>query len=266
MATENVITRPLWVSTVIIALLVFAVSLIGIFAEFPYAMETENWKMQAQGQDIGNLLAVAAIIISGIFAKRGSLKGYLIWIGTLFYLLYAYVVYAVAVHFTSLFLVYVAILGLTLYTLVFSLGKGIVPVTADRGKKLAGLTLIGVGVLFGLLWLGEIIPATISGEMPQSLREAGLIVNPIHAIDLSAVLPAFILTGYLVLKDKPSGLFFAAPWLMFSFLMGASIVAAMALIIAGGSQDAWAPMVMVSVIVLASSLALTRFMTGLGRT
>ena len=34
------------------------------------------------------------------------------------------------------------------------------------------------GVLFALLWLSELIPATVSGQAPPSQEIAGLIVNP----------------------------------------------------------------------------------------
>lgn len=265
MNDEKFVSRPLWWSSIVIALFVSIASFIGLFTQYPYSLETENWQLQAQGQDIGNLAAAVIIIISSLLAKRGSLRGYLIWIGTLFYTLYAYIVYAVAVHFNSLFLIYVAILGLTLYTIIFSLSKGVAPISPTKGRKLAGRTLIGIGILFGLLWLSEIIPATFSGEVPQSLRDAGLIVNPIHVIDLSAVLPALIITGYLALKNKAVGLFFVTPWLMFSVLMGASIVAAMVLMVANGYKEAWVPMTMVSTVVLASLLSITKYLAGIRR-
>jgi hypothetical protein len=47
------------------------------------------------------------------FVSKGSVKAFLLWIGILLALIYSYVIYAFAVHFNSLFLVYVAILGLS---------------------------------------------------------------------------------------------------------------------------------------------------------
>src|SRR5688500_14397264 len=94
------------ISTVVISFLVTPASLAGLFSSSPYAMETKNWLLQAQGQDIGNLIAVVVLLQSAYKATKGSSKGFLVWLGTLFYLLYAYIIYAVAVHFNSLFLVY----------------------------------------------------------------------------------------------------------------------------------------------------------------
>ena len=127
-------------------------------------------------------------------------------------------------------------------------------------RRLAAWTLIATGVLFGLLWLSELVPALASGQVPASLQEAGLVVNPIHAMDLSVVLPAFIVAGVAALRGRGHGLFWLAPWLAFSVLMGASIVAAMLLIAGTGAADAVPPMVMVSVVVAASALALARYL------
>jgi hypothetical protein len=84
-------------------------------------------------------------------------------------------------------------------------------------------------------------------------------VNPIHVIDLSVVLPGFILAGVAALKRREHGLFWLAPWLVFSALMGSSIVAAMVLMMMRGAANAAPATVMVSlvvvVVVVASLLA-----------
>ena len=130
-----------------------------------------------------------------------------------------------------------------------------------------GPEILRTGVLFALLWLSEIIPATISEQAPPSLETAGLIVNPIHVIDLAAVLPGMIVIGALALRGNETGLFLIVPTLVFSVLMGASIIAAMALIV-GRNTSGLVPMVMVSIVVGASLAAVTvyaRRVTGLPR-
>lgn len=61
------------------------------------------------------------LFIAVYFVNKGSVKAFLVWSGVLLYLIYAYVIYAFDVHFNSLFLVYVAILGLSFYALIGSL-------------------------------------------------------------------------------------------------------------------------------------------------
>ncbi len=226
----------------------------------PYAMETKNWLLQAQGQDIGNLIAVTVLLISTYKAVKGSSKAFLVWLGTLFYLLYAYIIYSVAVHFNSLFLVYVAVLGLTFFTILTAVSRGIVVPEKLKANTYASYTIMIIGILFTLLWLSEIIPAIFTGVAPQGTKDAGLWVNPIHVLDLAIVLPGFIATGYLSLKGEKIGTYLLAPWLTFSSLMGSSIVAAMALMIVNNFSDLLPALIVVSVVVIASISALVIFM------
>ena len=246
-----------------ISVLVIAASVLGLADPGVYEEETKNWATQAKGQDIGNLLAAATLLVSGYGSAKSSHRATMVWLGTLFYLVYAYIVYAMAVHFNELFLVYVAALGLSSYAIMLSLDRlRAVPQAAprSRSRRLAGWTSIAIGILFALLWLSELVPATLSGEVPQSVADAGLWVNPIHVIDLAVLLPAFVLAGILTVKSAPAGLFFVGPLLTFSVLMGTSIVAAMILMTNEGSEGTLPPLVMVSIVVLASLYAAWRYL------
>ncbi len=110
--------RERWV-TVVLAVLVTLTSLSGLFTGI-YASETASWRLEAQGQDIANLVSLPVLIAAAILARRGSLRGRLVWGGVLLFLMYAYVVYAFDVHFNRLFLAYVATLGLAVYTLLWA--------------------------------------------------------------------------------------------------------------------------------------------------
>lgn len=87
-------------------------------------------------------------------------------------------------------------------------------------RVFAGWVLIVTGGLFALLWLSELVPATLSGQAPASLEVAGLTMNPIHVIDLSVVLPGMIIIGVLALRGNQKGLFLTLPALVFSIADG----------------------------------------------
>jgi len=254
------------VASVVIAVLVSVASLLGLLTLWPYAQEAPNWALQARGQDIGNLIAVVVLLVSAINARRGSSGARQVWIGTLLYLLYAYVVYGFAVHLGRLFLVYVAILGLVVFTLIDALFRRdrAVMHPAAGARRFGAWVLICTGGLFGLLWLSEVVPAAISGQMPPSLITAGLIVNPIHVIDLAVVLPGMILIGILGLRGNETAQFWTVPALVFSVLMGSSILAAMALILAGGDTSGIVPLLFVCVVVLASLAAAVAYIRPAG--
>lgn len=216
--------------TAVTAGLVLATSLLGLFAAWPYAVETAKWQLQARGQDLGNLLAVATLVAGMFAAASGSLRGLLVWAGSLLYLAYAFVIYAMAVHFGSLFLPYVAVLGLSVYSLAFGLRPWGRSVAVARRPLVAGSVLIAsIAVLFGLLWLGSIIPALLSGQVPAELAETGLVANPVHVLDLALVLPGMLISARLAMKGRGSARALLGPWLVFAALMAASVTITLAL-------------------------------------
>ncbi len=247
--------RAVLVWTGALALLVAVSSVAGLVDPSVYEQETEYWALQARGQDLGNLAAVVVLVASALRYAAGSARAGLVWLGTLLYLVYAFVVYAMAVHFNRLFLVYVAVLGLSAWGLLLRSGEVRRRLTmhADgRWRVVPAGVLVVVGVLFAGLWLAELVPAVLTGQVPSSVLEARVWVNPIHVIDLSVVLPAFVLTGVAAIRGRGAGLFWLGPWLVFSALMGSSIVAAMVLIAAADDGAGVVPAVMVSLVVVAS--------------
>jgi hypothetical protein len=219
----------LWL-TLAIAVLVLIASGAGFFLPSIYARETISWGVQAYGQDIANLIDVAVLLIAVYFVRKTSFKAFLIWIGVLLSLLYAYVLYAFDVHFNSLFLVYVAILGLSFYTLFSSMLRLHLEsihnyFSANHKARPVSVFLLLVAVLFYLLWLSEDIPALLTGKTPQSLLESGLPTNPVHVLDLGFYLPAMIITAILLWRRKLLGYLLAIPLLIFIILTGIGILA-----------------------------------------
>ena len=220
----------LWLS-VLVAFLVLIASSAGLFLKSLYARETMSWTVQAYGQDIANIVAAAALFIAVYFVSKGSVKAFLVWIGVLIALIYPYIIYAFAIHFNSLFLVYVAIVGLSFYTLVGSLMHlhldNLQPSFAATTKaRPVSVFLLLVAVLFALLWLSEDIPALLTGKIPQTVTESGLLTNPVHVLDLGLYLPAMIITAILLWRRKLLGYILAIPLLVFNILTGIGIVAA----------------------------------------
>ncbi|HNV10978.1 MAG TPA: hypothetical protein PKN27_06575 [Propionibacteriaceae bacterium] len=237
-------------ATLAIAALAANTSLLGLFASWPYASETDNWRLQAQGQDVGNLVAVATLLAGLVGSRRGSSRSVQLWLGSLLYLAYAFVIYAVAVHFGPLFLPYVATLGLSAYALLFGApGSSGSARVAPRARTLGALVLAVIASGFALLWLASIVAALASGEPPAELTDAGLVANPVHVLDLALVLPGMVIAAVRARTQRPGGDRWLAPWLVFAALMAASIVAAMLL-----ASAPLAPVVVLGVITLVSGV------------
>lgn len=237
------------------AVLGTASSIIGIFFDDAvYGRETANWAAQAVGQDLANLVAFPALFAAAFAAARGSMRAYFVWLGLLVYSAYTYAIYAFAVHFGPLFLVWVAILGLSGYALV----GGLTAVNLDRlgsifmdatGNRFASCLLIGVGSVFGVLWLSELVPAMFANEPPAALQEVGLLTNPVHVLDLAFFLPALILGGVLLAKGRPWGYVLAPVLLVATAFLAVGIVSLM--LVSAGRGLAVEPGVMIAVGALA---------------
>jgi len=212
-----------------LALLIVVISLGGILSPAIYSRETPGWAAQAVGQDWVDLLFAAPFIaVAAAYARAGSRAGRLLLAGGCLYSLYELLIYAFAVRFNALFLVYCAALGLSVLAFGAAMtafqGEDVRGWFTDRlPRKTAGAWLIGIGVLFSLLWLAEIVPALAHGGLPASVAEAGVPTNPVHVIDLSVVLPAHVAGGALLLGRRPLGYRLAPILLAFGVLMSLSI-------------------------------------------
>src|SRR6266508_6845687 len=108
----------LWLS-IIAALLAVAGNIIALSVPGIYASLTPVFFPQAIAQDIASLVLVSPVwLILATFALRGSLRAYLVWLGVLTFTIYNYFIYTFSVPFGSLFLLWVAVLGLSLYALI----------------------------------------------------------------------------------------------------------------------------------------------------
>jgi hypothetical protein len=216
-----------------LAALVTAASLGGILIPSLYVRESANWAAQAVGQDWMDLaLGAPWLVVTGTLALRGSQRGLLLLAGGLLYTIYTFVIYALGMHFNAMFLVYCAALGGSIFalsgvTMSLIAGESTKPVTSTISTRTAAYFLVTVGVLFGVAWLSEIVPAVFWNTLPNSIAEAGTPTNPVHVIDLSIILPLHVVAGIALLRGRPMGSLLAPVVLAFGVLMALSIAGMM---------------------------------------
>lgn len=249
-------------------LVVLLVSGTGLFHPAIYARETANWAAQAVAQDLVNVVVfVPAMALAAWAAARGSRSGFVLWFGLALYAAYSFAIYAFAVHFNALFVAYCAAFGLSLYACLYALvmaTRTAWAFTDAMPRRAAGVYLLVVAVLFALLWLEDIVPAALSGSVPKTVAEAGLMTNPVHVIDLSTILPAFALTGVMLLRRDPRAVILAPALLVFGAVMGMSIIVLMLWMAATGVAALEPPplIIMSGVVAIAATL-LRGFLRGL---
>ncbi len=212
-----------------IALLAMIAAVCGIGIPAIYARETASWAAQGLGQDwVTLLIAAPTLILAGQRARGNDRRAQLVVGALLLYLAYSYAIYAVAVHFNALFLVYCAILG----GATFSLIDLVVGLTVeahgrwfDSGapRRLVIVTLFSIAGFFATLWLASIVPALITRRAPPSLAEAGLVSNPVQVLDLALVLPAMVFAGLALRRWRPWAQVLAPMLLGFGVMMALAI-------------------------------------------
>ncbi len=218
---------------ILLAGLVALSSLGGILTPAAYARESADWRGQSLGQDWFDLvIAVPWLLLCAAGTWRGRGRWHVLLGGALLFVVYTFLIYAFAIHFNAMFLLYCAALGVAFYLAVFLLqsltaGDARLPAGPRAPTRSTGILLIAIGGLFGLLWLGEIVPALAAGRVPESVAGAGLATNPVHVIDLAIVLPAHIIAGVALLQRRPVGALLAPLVLAFDVPMAASIAGMM---------------------------------------
>ena len=233
-----------------------AAALAGLAVSGLY-VDAPNWVQQARGTDLATLfLAVPVLAIGLSAAARGSAAGRLAVVAGLLYLVYNYAIFAFAVAMNPLTAVHIAVLGLSLWSLVLA-GRATVDaaegVVERLNRRTAGGLLVGVGLLFGLLWLSQIAATSTTGVLPADLVKAGISSNPVYALDLAFFLPLCAVAGVGLLRRNGAALF-AFPMLIWVALMGAGVVGGFLLMAAAGDQIAVPVVVIISALSIASTI------------
>lgn len=200
------LTRCFRISFLIAAFLA-VVAGVGLFA--PGFYRDNSFATAAfRGNDMTSLAVVLPVLVtSTVLAWRGSVRAQMVWLGTLGYVAYTYL-YTFAIAYNRLFLLYVALLSLSLFTIVRAL------TTLDLGsiaRQLPDRTsarrvqafLWWVGGLLGLAELGQVVPSIVSGKVPEFVTKTGHPTGVVYIADLGLVVPLMILAGLWLRSNKP---------------------------------------------------------------
>lgn len=259
-----------WLRLSVVTALVAGVgSIIGLLAvDSVYGKEADSVVDQAIAQDLVNLFVVTPVVLVLVWlALRGSLGAYLAWLGFVTFTVYNYVIYAFALQFGPLFLLWCAVLGASVFAVAG--GAAALDFVAVReafgGRSSRGTAgfLLFVGVATAGLWLSDIVPALLDGTVPESVREAGFATSPVHVLDLSVLLPAVLAAGVKLWRRRPFGYVAAVPLLLTLALFGVPIVVTPFVTAARGGDPTWEIIGPLGVLSVACTAVAARMLTRL---
>ncbi len=235
--------KILKILTILLAISLAIVSVAGAFFPETYARDSPSLGAQGVGQDLVDLfVGVPLLLLSFHYTSRGSRVASLIYGGTLFYIMYSFIIYCFGINFNRFFLFYCFTLSLSLYSfiLLFSeLRKQQVEEWFEKAPvKWVSIYLIVVAFIFYFLWLKSIVPAILQNQVPEDVSAYNLLVNPVHVIDLVFALPALVIGALLLRRQDGLGYLIAAFSLVFMVLLTLALAAmVLMLVIRGISED-----------------------------
>ena len=194
----------------------------GIYANDSLLIGAAN-----QGTDaIVLLIGIPLMVFSMYLMRRDERRGSVLMAGALTYFLYVYATLSMSVAFNRLFLVYVALLALSLYGLIICVLEIIrmnkeSQLVRASGKKWIGYLMIILGSFTALAWGVEPVIALLTGELPTLSIYPTLFT---HAFDMAIIVPISIISGVWILRGKTEGFLVAVPVIMLLVMVALSII------------------------------------------
>lgn len=165
-------------------------------------------------------VGVPALVAAMVMARRGSARAVVVWLGATAYLLYQGVMFCFGTPMNNLFLVYVAMLGLGLWSLLVLLREVDVHRFAARvdgrmPRQQLAAVVGGFAVLNGLAWLVRIVPAVFTADPSSPLEGSGLLTSPVWVQDLAFWVPASLVAAVWFWHHRPRGVLLSGGMLVF---------------------------------------------------
>ena len=186
-------------------------SAVGVFATDWLYRDNALITATFRGQDMVTLVvAVPLLLVSLVLEMRGSPRGWVLWLGMLFYSMYSYLFYAVAAAFNQFFLLYVATFGLPLYALLFSVPRvDVTRLGSAMGGRVARVVAITytsvVAAGLGLLWVGISLSYLVTKDVPQPIVDSGHPTGVVFAVDLVFIVPPMLLAAIWLARRQALG-------------------------------------------------------------
>jgi len=158
------------------------------------------------------LLVVTLPVLAASMAlvSRGVTVAVIGWLGALGSIAYQSVLFLFGTPFNAFFFLYVAMLSLSIWSLVALVARMPSARLAEEVgarapvRLVAGYLRINAALFLGL-WLKATVPAVLSAEPPAFLAGTGMTTGPVQILDLGFTLPLLTLGAVLLLRRRPWG-------------------------------------------------------------
>ncbi len=207
--------RILWLLTGLLSLIA---SLTGVVnADIYSRVVTAKIMPGVLSQDLMTIVLAVLLFIISVRVKEDNLKKQIIVLGIIGYLFYGYGIYVIERLYTKLYFVYMAIFGLSFYSLIYGVG-GISPEIRSKIQLPAFVRRVSVAFLllipgiFYPLWVSQLLPLIRAGQKIE-------FIYSVYILDLCFIMPAFIVIAVKVAKNNGLGLLLAPALFVVGFTL-----------------------------------------------
>lgn len=190
----------------LLAVLSLVAALAGVFKPEIYANVVSPEVMPGVlSQDMTTIVVSLVMLFLVFTVREEQWKAQAVLLGIVYYLFYAYGIYAIERLYNAYYFVYMAIFGLSFYSLIFSLANLRLDRIHDL-KQIPWVRNIAVGfsllmpVIFYPLWIMQLLPLMQEGVKIEFMYS-------IFILDLAIVLPSLAIIAVLAAKNRGIGLY-----------------------------------------------------------
>ncbi len=175
------------------------------------------------------VVGIPLLIISFIWAGKGSLRGQYLLAGTLGYFFVTYLFYTVMGMYNAFFLAYVLLMGCSFFALLLTLSQlNNQPLLQSfhlrTPVKLTGGFLIFNSIAIALLWLSIVVPPLVDGSIiPVQVEHYTTLI--VQGLDLGLLLPVCFICGVLLIKKLKIGFLLAPVYYIFLSILLTALTA-----------------------------------------
>ena len=168
------------------------------------------------------------LIVSMYVASRGSIRARVVWLGAVSYFLYNSVMFIVGTPFNQLYLVYEAMLGLSIWSTVFvirtiDLGSFRQRFSVSFPARAIALYMLAIVTLNTLVWLRGAVPGVLSSSPPAILEGTGLVTVPTYDQDFAFWLPLAAIAAIWMWRGQVWGHLITGAMLVYWIVEGVGV-------------------------------------------
>lgn len=237
----STLTRWQTGSTVAIILLGAATSLAALLTPGIYN-ETPVYQQALYLQDLIILgIAVPVLALSLWLVHTESLRGEILWLGNLAFMVYIWASQALVLAYNDLIIAHVALLGLSTWTLVSGVRQLNPELVAETVRErlptrlyIAYFGLASIGLT--TIWLVELVEPLLAGGVPPGVEQFGPLSKNSNILDLAFVVPALAMTAIWLSRDRDWAFPFTGILVVFAALLAPAITSMTMTLALGGIE------------------------------